>query len=96
MANTVVTLEDLLAFESRMKEFINQRIKQMEEKPKPLFYTPAEVAAMVGLGAAAIRHKLRNPGEKHLKGIQPEGPNCTWLIPKESLDAWLDNLKSNR
>jgi hypothetical protein len=96
MANTVLTLEDLQAFEARMKEFIERRLTKMEEKPTQMFYTPAEVAAMVGLGVHAIRHKLRDPNEKHLKGIQPNGVCGTWLIPKESLDAWLGSINPKK
>lgn len=96
MANTIVTLEDLLACEARVLAFLDRRIRQMEEKPQPLFYSPAEVAEMVGLTVHAIRHRLRDPNEQHLKGIQANGVGASWLIPRESVDAFVSRLKRNR
>mgnify|MGYP003685752247 CR=1 FL=1 len=93
MANTVITLEDLLEFENRMKQFIDRRLQEVEQEPKQAFYSPAEVAKMVGLTVHAVRHRLRNPNEPYLKGVQKDGIGCTWLIPKESLDAFVQNLK---
>ena len=96
MANTALTLEDMLAFESRLKKFIEGHFREVQENPQPLFYTVAEVARMTSLCGQTIRQKLKNPNEKHLKGVQPDGVQGTWLIPKESLDAYLSSLKPKR
>ena len=90
---TVVTLEDLLAMEQRLMRHIDACFAKQAAKPEQIFYKPAEVAAMVGLGVHAIRHKLRNPEEKYLKGIQESGVRGSWLIPKESVQAWLASMK---
>jgi hypothetical protein len=90
---TILTLEDMLAFETRIKAFISVKLREMEEKPKPMFYSPAEVAKMVGLTVHAIRHRLRDPNEPILKGVQSTGIRGTWLIQKEVAEAWIESLK---
>lgn len=96
MAQTVVSLEDLLALESRLTTFIDRRLRELAERPAQMFYTPSEVAEMVGLTVHAIRHRLRDPNEQHLKGVQSNGHGGSWLIPKESVDSWISSLKIDR
>ena len=88
---TVVTLEDLLETEERINRHIDLCFSR--EKPKPLFYTPKQVAALIGLSTQAIRKRLCDPNEKVLKGIQEAGVNSTWLVPRESVDAWIASMK---
>lgn len=81
---------DLLALEKRMQAFISDQIRSFAEKPKPLYYTANEAARISGLSAQAIRKRLRDPEERHLKGIQKEGGGTTWLVLAKSLDEWLE------
>ena len=90
---TVVTLEDILAMEKRLMAHIEHLFREQAKKPAPRFYKPQEVAAMTGLSVHAIRARLRNPHEKYIKGIQESGVKGSWLIPKESVDAWLESMK---
>ncbi len=90
---TVVTLEDLLETEERIKKHIDLCLVKHEDKPKPLFYKPSQVAAMIGLSTHSIRRKLCDPNETILKGIQQSGVKGSWLIPKESVDAWIATMK---
>lgn len=87
---------ELVAFELRMKQYLDLRLKEADETPQQLFYTVTQVAKMTSLSRNAIRHRLCDPNEKHLKGIQPQGVNATWMIPKESLDAFISSIKRNR
>ena len=96
MAQTVVTLEDLLAFETRVKAFINVKIHELQEPPKPLFYTVTEVARMLRLSKFSIRRKLIDPNEPFLKGIQSSGVKGQWLVSQESVNALLKSLETNR
>ena len=113
MAQSSITLEDLLAFEVRMKQYLDlrpelvavemrmkqyfdHRMKEADEEPQPLYYTVAQVAKKTNLSRNAIRYRLCDQNEKHLKGTQPQGVNGTWLIPKESLDAFLSFIKPKR
>ncbi len=96
MAQTVITLEDLLAFETRVKAFINVKIHELQESPKPLFYTVSEVARMLRLSTYSVRRKLVNPDEPFLRGVQASGVKGQWLVSQESVNALLKSLETNR
>jgi hypothetical protein len=94
MDKNVVTMGDIIALKKWMESFLRDEITKLLGKPKPMYYTANEAARIAGVTAQAIRKRLRDPNEKHLRGIQQEGVRTTWLVSVESFDQWIASMTS--
>jgi predicted transcriptional regulator len=94
MDKNVVTMGDIVALKKWMESLLRAEFAKLLEKPKPLYYTANEAARIAGITAQAIRKRLRDPNEKHLRGIQQEGVRTTWMVSVKSFDEWIASMKS--
>ena len=86
------TKGDIACLKVWIQDFLKEEMLRLANRPKAAYISANEAARLAGVTAQAIRRRLRDPNEKHLRGYQKEGVKTHWMVSVRSLEDWLASL----